>query len=172
MLTSFLYLTCSVFFFFFFSDQEIKPKDVVLVYDSSGIRQRRRLKIVEQSKLSCENLNLFYFLQRKDVSKACFYRTLNFKRLGSFSSRSMKMKKEDIARGLGIGQKSDPSSTHSIVGNKVLPITEKDQCPNLDKKEKTKGDHKTRTISRMKELLRWAAATKAEKGGKYISRKV
>ncbi|KAI3449872.1 hypothetical protein Pfo_006537 [Paulownia fortunei] len=87
------------------------------------------------------------------------------------------MKKEDIARGLGICQKAD-SSTH--VGNKVLPIADtaqsssannNDQCPNVDKKEKTKGD-KMKTLSRMKELLKWAAAAKAEKGGKYIGRKV
>ncbi|PIN08404.1 hypothetical protein CDL12_01619 [Handroanthus impetiginosus] len=89
----------------------------------------------------------------------------------------MKMKKEDIARGLGITQKAD-STTY--VGNKVLPITDtartsssnnNDQCPNADKKEKTKGD-KTKTISRMKELLKWAAAAKADKGGKYLGRKV
>lgn len=39
------------------------------------------------------------------------------------------------------------------------------------KKKTNKGD-KAKTLSKMKELLRWAAAAKAEKGGKYISRKV
>lgn len=87
------------------------------------------------------------------------------------------MKKEDIARGLGIGHKGD-SAAH--VGNKVLPISDtalssstntKDQCATPEKKQRAKGD-KTKTISRMKELLRWAAATKSEKGGKFIGRKV
>ncbi|KAL3828128.1 hypothetical protein ACJIZ3_016930 [Penstemon smallii] len=86
----------------------------------------------------------------------------------------MKMKKEDIARGLGITHKAD-STTH--VGNKVLPITDttqsnnNDECTKIDKKEKSKGD-KSKALLRMKELLKWAAAVKAEKGGKYISRKV
>ncbi|KAL8055366.1 hypothetical protein ABFX02_04G051200 [Erythranthe guttata] len=159
-------------------DQRVKSKDT-----SSGNRQRR-LKGVEESKLSCENLNLFYYLRRKDLSKTYFYRTLNLKRLGSFRRKPQNsidpmkmMTKEDFARGLGISQKTDNSSTHShiIVGNKVLPITDqttKDQaCMNVDKKEKSKGD-KTKTISRMKELLKWAAAAKSEKGGKYIGRKM
>ncbi|XP_075508556.1 uncharacterized protein LOC142545321 [Primulina tabacum] len=47
-----------------------------------------------------------------------------------------------------------------------------DLLTSLDMKEKTKGN-KTKAVSRMKELLRWAAAAaKAEKGGKYIGRKV
>lgn len=89
----------------------------------------------------------------------------------------MKMKKEDIARGLGIGHKVD-STSH--VGNKVLPISEttsstttktNDQCGTAEREDKVKGE-KTKTISRMKELLRWAAAAKSEKGGKFIGRKV
>lgn len=89
----------------------------------------------------------------------------------------MKMKKEDIARGLGIGLKGD-SAAH--VGNKVLPISDttlssstntNEQWGTSEKKERIKGD-KTKAISRMKELFRWAAATKSEKGGKFIGRKV
>ncbi|KAL3531134.1 hypothetical protein ACH5RR_010456 [Cinchona calisaya] len=93
----------------------------------------------------------------------------------------MKMKKEDLARGLGM-------INHRAENNKVLPIndhqtssssnsstneTDHHQCGSSteEKKEKSKGD-KAKTLSRMKELLRWAAASKAEKGGKYITRKV
>lgn len=89
------------------------------------------------------------------------------------------MKKEDIARGLGISLKVADSATHA--GNKVLPISEttlststntSDQCGSSEKKDRLKGD-KTKTMSRMKELLRWAAAAaKPEKGGKFIGRKV
>ncbi|XP_057798218.1 uncharacterized protein LOC131014302 isoform X2 [Salvia miltiorrhiza] len=86
----------------------------------------------------------------------------------------MKTKKED---------KADCAAATSIshVGNKVLPISDAaqassassgDQCPNADnKKEKTKGD-KMKTIRRMKELLKWAAAARTDKGAKYIGRKV
>lgn len=90
------------------------------------------------------------------------------------------MKKEDIARGLSIiGQKADSGTAHG--GNKVSPIsdtalassatTANDQSGTSETKEKVKGD-KAKAISRMKELLRWAATSKAEKGGKFISRKV
>lgn len=84
------------------------------------------------------------------------------------------MKKEDIARGLGIiGQKADSGAAHG--GNKVLPISDTALTSSAtsasEKKEKVKGD-KAKVISRMKELIRWAAASKAEKGGKFISRKV
>ncbi|GFP83014.1 hypothetical protein PHJA_000444500, partial [Phtheirospermum japonicum] len=154
-------------------DHKVKSKNIIAFNDCGFTRSH--LKRVEQSKLNCENLYLFDFIRKKDVSKTYFYHTLNLKTLATSnfskrqqSVRSMKMKKEDIARGLGIGQKSDSGTN---VGNKVLPITDSsannsEQCPKLDKKEKTK------TISRMKELLRWAAAAKAEKGGKYIGRKV
>ncbi|KAK4419472.1 hypothetical protein Salat_2360100 [Sesamum alatum] len=162
-------------------DQKVKSKEIV-VLSGCGIRRSRRCKRVERCKLNCENFSLFYLIRRKDVSRACFYHTLNLKRLGSCRRRqhssvlSMKMKKEDVVA-RGVAQKAD-SATH--VGNKVLPVTDtaqtssaknKDQCHDADKKDKTKGD-KTKTISRMKELLKWAAATKGEKGGKFIGRKV
>lgn len=90
----------------------------------------------------------------------------------------MKMKKEDIARGLENGNKADSAN----VGSKVLPVsdstlststnTNHDHCGASEKKERVKVD-KSKTLSRMKELIRWAAAAKsAEKGSKYINRKV
>ncbi|XP_048430139.1 uncharacterized protein LOC125472543 [Pyrus x bretschneideri] len=87
------------------------------------------------------------------------------------------MKKEDIARGLGI---SSTKADSANVGNKVLPVTDSTlstststnaQCGTSEKKETLKGD-RTKTLSRMKELLRWAAASKSDKGGKYFPRKV
>ncbi|XP_058005847.1 uncharacterized protein LOC131181491 [Hevea brasiliensis] len=94
---------------------------------------------------------------------------------------SMKMKKEDIiAKGQGMSNKVD-SATHA--GNKVLPITDTTtlsssstssnvgQCGSLDKKNTLKGD-KTKAMSRMKELLRWAAAAKSDKKRNFIGRKV
>ncbi|CAK9163463.1 unnamed protein product [Ilex paraguariensis] len=90
----------------------------------------------------------------------------------------MKMKKEDSFRGLGSSRMTDMASPG---GNKVLPISEaalspptnlNEQCAMVENKDKAKAD-KSKTISRMKELLRWAAAAaRSEKGGNYISRKV
>ncbi|XP_043707083.1 uncharacterized protein LOC122656568 [Telopea speciosissima] len=69
-----------------------------------------------------------------------------------------------------MGHKGDLVVAH--VGNKVLPISDSnDQHESSEKRDQPKGN-KAKAISRMKELLRWAAAAKAEKGGKYISRKL
>ncbi|XVF72214.1 hypothetical protein PTKIN_Ptkin12aG0102200 [Pterospermum kingtungense] len=124
------------------------------------------------------------FLCNRDVAKACFYGTIYLRRPCRSSDRrqhctqSIKMKKEDAAKGLVVSQRSD-SATQA--GNKVIPLSEvalssstttnNDQFSSNEKKDKLKGN-KTKTLSRMKELLRWAAAAKSEKGGKFIGRKV
>ncbi|GER55108.1 pantothenate synthetase, partial [Striga asiatica] len=125
--------------------------------------------------VNMKNLHIFKLIQKKNVTEDYFHHTLNLKTLESsykkpLSENSVKTMKGDIAQGLGIAQKSDSNN----VGNKVLPITHSSQpsendelCHNVDK-EKAKGD-KTKAISRMKELLKWAAANK---GGKYIGRKL
>ncbi|XP_039032580.1 uncharacterized protein LOC120167714 [Hibiscus syriacus] len=77
------------------------------------------------------------------------------------------MKKEDIARGFVVSPMSD-SGTRALSSS----AGKNDRCNTDEKKERLKGD-KTKTMSRMKELLRWAAATKSEKlSGKFIGRKV
>ncbi|XVF21413.1 hypothetical protein REPUB_Repub12eG0088400 [Reevesia pubescens] len=110
----------------------------------------------------------FIFLCNKDVAQSCFYSTIYSHRRQHWE-QSMKMKKEDNARGLVVAHNSD-SANHA--GNKVLPLSEaalssskttkNDQCSTNEKKDKLKGD-KTKTMSRMKELLRWAAAAKGRK---------
>ncbi|CAL5353531.1 unnamed protein product [Camellia sinensis] len=145
------------------NDQRPKLKDIVLFNNG---RPNQRLKREEESKfIGCTNLNPFtLFLGRRDIAK---------KAAPPPDDCSMKMKKEDIARGLGIGHKADP-------GNKVLPISDvalpsltsmEEQCGSEEKKDKPKGD-KNKSISRMKELLRWAAAAKSERAAKYLGRKV
>ncbi|XP_059626138.1 uncharacterized protein LOC132269115 [Cornus florida] len=133
------------------------------------------LKSAGESKSGYKNLNPITVLRRRDIAKSCFYSTLNLKRLGSFRRRQflMKMKKENIARGLGLGHKVDSGAN---VGNKVLPISDSALSSSTnnnvnEKKDKPKGDT-NKTISKMKELLRWAAFAKSEKGGKYFGRKV
>ncbi|KNA11757.1 hypothetical protein SOVF_132160 [Spinacia oleracea] len=90
----------------------------------------------------------------------------------------MKMIKEDLIRGLG--KNSHKADLNAHVGNKVLPITDsttttsnaddQQECRLSDQKKdrSNKGEsNKNKTLSRMKELLRWAAAAKSEKGGKF-----
>ncbi|GAB4830187.1 hypothetical protein Ancab_019829 [Ancistrocladus abbreviatus] len=87
------------------------------------------------------------------------------------------MKKEDLVRGvLSIGHNNKAADPAAFVGKKVLPISEStsnshDQCKEK-KDQPTKNDSKARAMSRMKELLRWAAAAKSQKAGKYIGQKV
>nr|GME18352.1 uncharacterized protein LOC109158333 [Ipomoea batatas] len=136
--------------------------------------------IAEQTRLKCKSCSLFKFFRRKDIAKAYFYNTLHLKRLGSSRRRqhfvrSMNMKRENLSRGLSPSHRSD-SGAH-LGSTKVLPISSDHaaqsasengnrQCPKPEKKDKTK------TISKMKELLRWAAATKSEKSEKFLGRKV
>ncbi|KAF8388363.1 hypothetical protein HHK36_027029 [Tetracentron sinense] len=158
--------------------QEVESKDLAL-FRKSGIY--RRTEEIEAGEAEHKGLDSFTILLGRGNARTQFYSTLNLKRLGSFHNRdnfyTMKMKKEEPAIGLDIGHKAD-SAAH--VGNKVLPICDvtlsssnnsHHQCWPSEKKDKPKGD-KNKTISRMKELLRWAAAAKSEKGGKYISQKV
>ncbi|XP_038714463.1 uncharacterized protein LOC120008029 [Tripterygium wilfordii] len=150
------------------TDQEARPKDLVLF-------ENRKSKRIRGSSIDCgcKNFNLFTVLCRKDVAEASFYSTLDLRRVGSFNRRQsqrvlMKMKKEEnnIARGLD-------STTAAHGGNKVLPISDTTLPSNgtMEKREKVKGD-KSKAMSRMKELLRWAAAAKSDKAGKFIGRKV
>ncbi|KAK1428465.1 hypothetical protein QVD17_17300 [Tagetes erecta] len=92
----------------------------------------------------------------------------------------MKMTKEDITRVLTFASSPKKDDVTSRVGNKVLPVNESNTTssssknPNMNSSivmKKENGD-RTKTTSRMKELLRWAANVKSEKGGKYIARKV
>ncbi|TQD95980.1 hypothetical protein C1H46_018467 [Malus baccata] len=168
------------------NDQEAKPNYIIVFRRGSAGVYRKSSKGVEESKSGSKKFKPFTFLCRKDVATACFNSTLQLKRLNSINRRqgrqhwiqSMKiMKKEDIARGLGI---SSTKADSVNVSNKVLPVNDStlststrtnEQCGLPEKKEQLKGD-KTKTLSRMKELLRWAAAAKSDKGGKFIARKV
>lgn len=78
------------------------------------------------------------------------------------------MKKE----GLDVGHRTDSSKVTPLSEVAVSPswMTNKingdqHQCSN-NKEKKDGGGNKPKTLSRMKELLRWAATGKAEKGGK------
>ncbi|MCE5166925.1 hypothetical protein HAX54_030038 [Datura stramonium] len=152
--------------------QKTKSKDIVLFGICRGSSRRRG----DKSRTRSKTFNLFNILCGKEY----FYSTIQLRRVGSYHFEyCIKMKKENLTRGgLSVSHKIDSSSvTANHVGNtQVLPITYSapsisSSCSAAEKKEKSRGD-KAKTISKMKELLRWAAATKSDKGGKYISRKV
>ncbi|KAI4329861.1 hypothetical protein MLD38_028199 [Melastoma candidum] len=152
--------------------EEVRPEDIVAV-DRFGRSSRGT-----RPEWGRKSHRPFIFICRRDVARACFHSTIHLTRPGRQDwVRTTAKMKEDFTTGLAIVQKSDPVIHGS--NNKVLPINNtsltsgnKDQCgPVPDMKEKLKVD-KVRTMSRMKELLRWAAASKAEKGKKFISRKV
>ncbi|KAG7011317.1 Ribonuclease P protein subunit p25-like protein [Cucurbita argyrosperma subsp. argyrosperma] len=125
----------------------------------------------EGRRFDLKRLKSFALLCRKDIAKSCFYSTINIKRprttQGGLDNMHQywihKMKKEDI------GQKVDSCSVHA--GTKVLPITDAtlvEQCGSKGvKKVVANGESKTKAKSRVKELLRWAMASRSEKGGKF-----
>ncbi|KAL0553860.1 hypothetical protein IC582_007764 [Cucumis melo] len=153
-----------------------RTKEIVV---SSPCGNSQGSKGFEGRKFDLKKLKSYALLCRKDIAKSCFYSTINIKRPRTQGFDNMqqywiqKMKKEDIARGIiEIGQKAD--SVHA--GTKVLPITDAtlaEQCSNKsEKKVLANGENKTKAKSRMKELLRWAMASRSEKGGKFITGKV
>lgn len=158
-----------------FSDQNAHGKKIILLKHQ---RAYRRTRTTKGSKRGCnKNVKIFPFLCTKDIAKSCFYSPVKLKRVGVHNTDrrkhflcSRKMKREEIARET---ENTNNVDSAAYAGNKVLPITEErnDQCDNSENKDKVKGDKK-KAISRMKELLRWAAAAKTEKGGKPSGRKV
>ncbi|XP_028802727.1 uncharacterized protein LOC114757804 isoform X2 [Neltuma alba] len=143
-----------------FNDQVAEGKDIILVDHhelSHGTKEN------EERQLGCKNMKIFAFICRKDIPTACFYSTLNLKRLASFNRRlhlvyPMKMKREEVSVGVGISNNKADSNEH--VRNKVLHATEASFLNSETKYDKMKP------VSRMKELVRWA-----EKGGKFNGRK-
>ncbi|XP_061350924.1 uncharacterized protein LOC133295993 isoform X2 [Gastrolobium bilobum] len=160
------------------NEKNAKGKEISLLKRD---RSYKRTKKIEWNKHGSKNLKIFAFIYRKDIPNSWFYSTLNLKRLGSLNRRhfvhSTKMKREESSREVGIVNKAD-SAAH--VGNKVLPITEVPlsssaersvQCDTIETKDQIKGDKK-KPMSRMKELLRWAASAKTDKVGKFNGRKI
>ncbi|XP_031403959.1 uncharacterized protein LOC116213232 [Punica granatum] len=161
------------------SGQELELKDIV------PHEQQGKSKNTRRGEQGSRKFKPFKILCRKDVAKACFYSLIDLRRLRSFNTRRhwkvlRSRMKEDIARGLGMISQKATETSGSHVGNKVLPINDLnttisssscDEPGKKDKDQKAKGD-KMKAMSRMKELLRWAAAAKTKKGGKFISRKV
>ncbi|XP_055811774.1 uncharacterized protein LOC129881674 isoform X2 [Solanum dulcamara] len=148
--------------------QKAKPsKDIVLFGICRGSSRRRG----DQSSSRSKNINLFNILCRKDIGKEYFYSTIQLRRVGSYHRRQhfeycMKMKKENLK----LSHKADST----VVGNitQILPITHDSTNDHKDGAETIKGDKTKMSISKMKELLRWAAAAKTDKGTKYITRKI
>ncbi|KAK8694083.1 hypothetical protein V6N13_071645 [Hibiscus sabdariffa] len=150
-------------------DQEDESKDIVFSC-KPGRSKSKKFK-----------LKSFVFPCNGDVARACFYSTIYLSRVKSSHrgqqqhwAQSMKMKKEDIGRGFVVGPKSNSGTPagNSLVLSPSATAGKNEQCNTNEKKEKLKGD-KTKTMSRMKELLRWAAATRSEKlSGNFIGRKV
>ncbi|KAH0659935.1 hypothetical protein KY289_028683 [Solanum tuberosum] len=157
------------------TDEEVKSQGIVLFAIS---RKKRNRAGKSANSCCCNILNLFNTLRRKDIAKDYFYGTIRLKRLGSSRRKQqfvdcMKMKKQSLTRGLSFRRKSDSATA------KVLPVSDavgsknghKELNFSADKKEKANGD-KIKTVSKMKELIRWAAAAKSQKGGKYFGQKV
>lgn len=157
--------------YFRFFNISAKTKEVLV---PNQVEANQRPKRVRRISLGCENFTLFTILRRRDISKTCFYNTLNLRRVDT----TKLMKKEVIARGLGINNNKglDAAANH-VKNTKVLPLGDDALSSRHQRGNEVKGDQKaksekTKTLSKMKELVRWAAASKSKKEEKYINRKV
>ncbi|XP_063942235.1 uncharacterized protein LOC108196435 [Daucus carota subsp. sativus] len=153
------------------SDKEswsAKTKEVVLTNQLEANKRQKRARNIS---LGCENFTLFSILKRRDISKPWFYNTLNLKRVDT----TKMMKKEAIDRGLCISNNRLDAAANHVRNTKVLPLADDALSSRHQRGNEAKGDQKgksgkSRPLSKMKELVRWAP--KPEKGGKYTDRKV
>lgn len=109
---------------------------------------------------------------QKDVADACFYSTLNLKRLGS-------LRREHLFRAMAkmkaqVGQEKEVPLT-TFDPKKAIRALEPEEHEESNKEkvnsEQTKAKSKA-TLSRMKELIRWAAAAKSDKAAKFFTPKI
>lgn len=142
-------------------------RNMVVVVSGGGGGGRRRRRAEKSTRLSCDDVLLLRFVQRKDVSKSFFYHTLNLKGLGSFFDRSRSSGKTTTVRKRPENDRTGGASTSAAAlgGNKVLPIAESAQSRNdedndgvfIDSERKCR---KKTVSSRVKELLKWSATAK------------
>ncbi|KAL1550336.1 hypothetical protein AAHA92_18313 [Salvia divinorum] len=116
-------------------EKKVMPKELVILVS-------KRRKDVPKSKVSCENLILLRF----------FYQTLNLKGVGAFKGCQNPLQKMTTTK-------------KKTSENKVLPIGESwsrnDSSSNqVAGSDRTRTKKKKKAVSRMKELLKWAATAK------------
>ncbi|XP_010466903.1 PREDICTED: uncharacterized protein LOC104747035 [Camelina sativa] len=107
---------------------------------------------------------------RKDVAKACFYSTLNLRRVSSFRREQLvrSMAKMKAQRGGGeevTSTRFDPKKASKVLESEKQDETNKGKV----KSEQSKGKA---TLLRMKELIKWAAAAKSDKAVKFFTPKI
>ncbi|KAJ8639085.1 hypothetical protein MRB53_015779 [Persea americana] len=128
---------------------------------------KRMLKLEEEQETKCGQLEFerdeivceepFKIVFTRTNSRSCFYSTLNLKVLRNFfgKTKCVSIVKEECM---------DNKAELAHVGSKLLPIHDTARSSSLDAYKSDVQLNRKRAVSRMKELIRWAAATKSEKG--------
>ncbi|XP_073105956.1 uncharacterized protein [Elaeis guineensis] len=144
-------------------EDELKPRDLV-IYDRDGAPQSWKEELEEKEDEE-ENKRTFTILTRREDGRTCLYSTLQLKHLRSLYKNQNFWQPENSE--LRMGHKAESAN----VGFKVLPICDavSTGCngggsSDGSEKDAHKGQQR-KAVSRMKELLRWAAAAKSHKGG-------
>ncbi|KAL4341268.1 hypothetical protein GQ457_08G020730 [Hibiscus cannabinus] len=154
-------------------DQEDKPEDIVPYKKNNNNRRSKSKKFKP-----------IIFMCNKDIAKACVYTSIYLKKVHSSSGTThhrqqphsqammkMKMKKEGS---VVVSHKSDSSRVSPLSEAQVAVSSSTNAHGHLQQcsGSKEKKEKKPKTMSRMKELLRWAASSaKSEKGGGNLSKK-
>ncbi|KAK1260694.1 hypothetical protein QJS04_geneDACA002244 [Acorus gramineus] len=121
----------------------------------------RGVLIIKRGETDMESKDSVTIVLARGDTRTCFYSTLNLKSLKSLYKNHHwrnQVKEESV----------HDSAEQVHVGSKVLPICEATCSVNAedgDRHETEKKCEGRRSKSRMKELLRWAAAAKSDRGG-------
>lgn len=126
---------------------------------SSSVEEEQETKCgqleFERDEVVCEEP--FKIVLTRTNSRSCFYSTLNLKVLRNFFGKTncISIVKEECM---------DHKAELAHVGSKLLPIHDTAGSSSMDTYKSDVQLNRKRAMSRMKELIRWAAATKSEKG--------
>jgi len=98
--------------------------------------------------------NTFTILLRREDSRACFYSTLRLRHRNSLNFARMGQKS---AEPVAVGRKVLPICDIAALGSRSSADISSSEGPDKDVQKRRKA------VSRMKELIRWAAAAKNNK---------
>ncbi|KAF8113206.1 hypothetical protein N665_0054s0024 [Sinapis alba] len=107
---------------------------------------------------------------QKDVADACFYSTLNLRRLGN-------LKREHLLRAMAkmkaqVGEEKEVPLTRFDQKKAIRALEPEKHEESNKEKVKSEQSKSKATLSRMKELIRWAAAAKSDKAAKFFTPKI
>ncbi|KAJ0234649.1 Uncharacterized protein HA466_0272240 [Hirschfeldia incana] len=133
-------------------------------------RKTRKSSTRGSKRKNQRNYRRIWLWCQKDIADACFYNTLNLRRLGS-------LKREHLLRAMAkmkaqVGEEKEVPLTRFDPKKAITALEPEKREESNKEKAKSEQSKSKATLSRMKELIRWAAAAKSDKAAKFFTPKI